>query len=78
MLALLTLGCWLAAGSGGGNDETTSTSAAADTASACSKLVQYCPTGYIWSTYVTDEQRLHLPRCPHRFLRMQQRLPANP
>jgi len=26
-----------------------------DIAASCSKLVQYCPTGYSWSTYVTDE-----------------------
>lgn len=26
-----------------------------DIEASCSKLVQYCPTGYSWSYYVTDE-----------------------
>lgn len=26
-----------------------------DIAASCSKMLQYCPTGYSWSYYVTDE-----------------------
>jgi hypothetical protein len=34
-----------------------STGSPPDYATACSKLVQYCPSGYSWSSYVTGEQQ---------------------
>ena len=35
---------------------------ALDIAASCSKMLQYCPTGYSWSYYVTDE-----PGCRDTF-----------
>ena len=57
ILTLLTLGSLLAAACGSGDTGGTPAPAStANAASACAKLVQYCPTGYSWSSYVTDEQ----------------------
>ena len=36
-----------------GCDKSTSPPPSVDT--SCRKLVQYCPTGYSWSSYVTDQ-----------------------
>jgi hypothetical protein len=44
---LFTLGC---------GDDDDSGSIPIDTTSACSNLVKYCPGGYTWWRYVTDEK----------------------
>jgi hypothetical protein len=50
---LLTAALLLAAAAPGCGD---SEPAGPDTTTPCQKLVQYCPTGYSWSYYVTGEQ----------------------
>ncbi len=57
ILTWVTLG-WLLGGCGGGDTPpaSTSTPAPPNLDAACSKLIQYCRTGYVWSSYVTDEQ----------------------
>ncbi len=56
MLTILTLGSLLAAGCGSDHHQPPASSAPANTGLACAKLIQYCPTGYVWSNYLTDEQ----------------------
>ena len=51
---ILVVGCSGGTETGGGAAGGSGT-AALDTARACSNLIEYCPDGYSWSEYISDE-----------------------